>query len=92
MKSDDTDVADLHRQIALLQAELDRYAPTEAELVGAERRIEALQSLIEEQSQRLTEEQRRTADLMAEIAAVRGSLSWRITAPLRAVRRLFRAR
>lgn len=86
----DVDLADLTRQVQLLQTELDACAPAEASLSRAERRIAALQGLVERQSARIVEEQRRAATLAGQIEALRGSLSWRVTAPLRAVRHLIR--
>ena len=80
-------IADLQAQIRLLQAELDLLAPADAALALAERRVAALQTLIERQSARIVELQRTAAECEQQVDQVYRSLSWRITAPLRALSR-----
>ena len=81
------DIADLQAQIRLLQAQVDMLSPADAALARTERRVAALQSLIERQSARIVELQRAQAEHERQIGLIYRTLSWRITAPLRALNR-----
>lgn len=83
-------LADLLAHVSLLQEALDVTAPTEAALVRAERQITALQDQVARLSTQIAEGQRRADALEQEVEHLHGSLSWRVTAPLRALRGLLR--
>lgn len=80
--------ADLLSHIRLLQEALDATAPTEAALLGAERRIAALQDQVDRLSRQIVTSQHQAEALQRQVAELHGSLSWRVTAPLRFLRGL----
>jgi predicted RNase H-like nuclease (RuvC/YqgF family) len=84
--------ADLLAHIRLLQEALDATAPTEAALLRAERQITALQDQVDRLSRQIVAGQREVEALRRQVSEVRGSLSWRLTAPLRSALRALRGR
>lgn len=79
---------ELLSHIRLLQDALDATAQTETALVRAETQIAALQDQVDRLSRQLLDHQRQADTLRGELDRLHGSLSWRVTAPLRRLRGL----
>ncbi|SMY09320.1 hypothetical protein [Flavimaricola marinus] len=86
IKASQINQADLLAHVRLLQDALDASAQTESSLVRAERQIAALQDQVERMSAQIVDGQRHCDAVEREMEALRASLSWRVTAPLRALR------
>lgn len=84
------DTVDLLAHIRFLQDALDNATPAEQALRRAEHQIAALQEQIEGLSAQIVDSHRRGEALERELHQFHHSLSWRITAPLRALRSMVR--